>query len=108
MDEVIVFRKLDRPDLERIVRLELNKLASRMAEQGRKLLFGEDVMAFIIDRGFQPEYGARPLRRSVERWIEDPLAEDLLSGALSGDTSDIRAVVSGDRIVFGSEAGAVK
>jgi len=107
VDDIIVFRKLERSDLEKIVRLELDKLASRMAEQGRKLICGDDVVAFIIDHGFQPEYGARPLRRSVERWIEDPLAEELLSGAISGDTSAIRAAVSGDKIVFSADREAL-
>ena len=97
VDEILVFRRLEKEDLEKIVRLELDKLVRRMANQGRKLQYSDELAAFLTEKGFQPEYGARPLRRAVERSVEDPLAEMILSGKL-GDS--IFADVKNNEIVF--------
>ena len=83
VDEILVFRRLEKTDLEKIVRLELDKLVKRMANQGRKLQYSDELAVFLTDKGYQPEYGARPLRRAVERSVEDPLAEMILAGKLA-------------------------
>lgn len=87
LDEVVVFRKLTREELKQIVDIELGKVLSRLKEQGVTLELTDESREFIIDKGSEGgelDYGARPLRRSVERYIEDPLAEELLRGAFEG------------------------
>ena len=99
VDEIIVFRKLERADLENIVRLEIGKLADRMRAQGRTLRVEPEVISFLLDNGWQPEYGARPLRRAIERWIEDPLSENILKGVFN-DVPGVHAVVDNKKILF--------
>ena len=82
IDEIIVFRELSRPQLRNIVDLELAKINNRLAVRGVSLSFSDDLRDFLIEKGYRPEYGARPLRRAVERHIEDALAEDILRGRI--------------------------
>jgi ATP-dependent Clp protease ATP-binding subunit ClpC len=84
LDEIVVFRKLGRDDLKKIVDIELSKVYNRLAERGLKLELTDEAREFIIDRGGDTDYGARPLRRSVSTYIEDPLSEELLRGAFEG------------------------
>jgi ATP-dependent Clp protease ATP-binding subunit ClpA len=84
IDEVIRFRPLGRDDLQRIVRLQLAELASLLREQQLQLLVEENVVAALAEQGFEPEYGARPLRRVLRRRIENPLATELLEEHFSG------------------------
>ena len=107
VDEIIVFRKLERSDLENIVRLEIAKLADRMRAQGRTLRVDPEVIAFLLDNGWQPEYGARPLRRAIERWIEDPLSENILKGVFNG-VSGVHAVVDNKKILFLPDEGTAE
>ena len=102
VDDIIVFSKLDKKDLLAIVDIEIGKLAARLGE--RKLAFAVDpeVKELLIGKGCQPEFGARPLRRAVERYIEDPLAEELLRNRFAG-AKGIRASVDDGRIVFTPE-----
>ncbi len=87
LDEVVVFRKLTREELKKIVDIELEKVYARLKERGKRLVLSDDARGFIIDKGEVDDgldYGARPLRRSVERFIEDPLSEELLRGTFDG------------------------
>jgi ATP-dependent Clp protease ATP-binding subunit ClpA len=84
IDEVIRFRPLDRQDLQRIVRLQLRELAGLLAEQQLRLEVEETVVSALAERGYEPEYGARPLRRVMRRWIENPLATELLEEHFTG------------------------
>jgi ATP-dependent Clp protease ATP-binding subunit ClpB len=84
IDEVIRFRPLGREDLHRIVRLQLRELAALLAEQQLRLEVDEAVVSALAERGWEPEYGARPLRRLMRRWIENPLATELLEEHFSG------------------------
>src|SRR5271168_2531494 len=84
LDEIVVFRKLSRDDLKKIVDIELGKVYNRLAERGLKLELTDEAREFIIDKGGDTDYGARPLRRSVSTYIEDPLSEELLRGAFEG------------------------
>jgi ATP-dependent Clp protease ATP-binding subunit ClpC len=80
VDDIIVFRQLVREDLLKIIDIEIAKVRERLKYRGLELEADQAVMDFLIERGFQPEYGARPLRRSVERYLEDALAEEILRG----------------------------
>jgi ATP-dependent Clp protease ATP-binding subunit ClpC len=85
-DDLIVFKKLDRADLEKILTVELSKLRERLNTKAITLELTREAMELLISKGFDPLLGARPLRRTVERMIEDPLAEQLLSGDFAGST----------------------
>ncbi len=80
LDEVIVFRPLTKDDLISIVDFETNKVAHRLTHQGIYLSLDQKAKDFLIDKGYNPDYGARPLRRAVGTYVEDPLSEMLLSG----------------------------
>ncbi len=80
VDEIVVFRQLGREDIAQIVDLELDKIRDRLTGRDIRLVLGESARLFLIENGFKPEYGARHLRRTVERYIEDPLAAELLKG----------------------------
>ena len=84
IDEVIRFRPLEVSDLERIVRLQLADLAALLAEQGLALQVDDDVVDRLARQGYEPEYGARPLRRVLRRQLENPLATELLEERFSG------------------------
>ncbi len=95
LDDIIIFNKLDKPDLMKIVKIEIDKLVTRLKERGIKLKVGKKVYEYIIEKGFNPEYGARPLRRSVEQHIEDPLAEELLRGAFNKSKNVTVKIIKG-------------
>jgi len=84
LDDIIVFRSLTNEDLKRIIDIELAKVAKRLAEKGLKLVLTEEAKQFLIEKGSNKEYGARPLRRAIEQNLEDPLSEDLLRGSFTG------------------------
>ena len=79
-DDISVFRMLERDDLERIVHLEADKLISRLKTKNITLALSPEALSLIIKNGYDPQYGARPMRRAIERLLEDPLAESLLRG----------------------------
>ena len=81
-DELIVFRMLNRPDLEKIVELEAQKLIRRLADKQISLTLSPEVISMLVDKGYDPQYGARPMRRAIERLLEDPIAEAILRGEL--------------------------
>ena len=78
VDEIIVFRHLIKDDLEKIIDIELAKVRERLLDRGITLTLSDESKAFIIENGTNLEYGARPLRRDIESYIEDPLSEELL------------------------------
>jgi ATP-dependent Clp protease ATP-binding subunit ClpB len=84
IDEVIRFRPLSKDDLRRIVHLQLRELAQLLAEQQLRLEVDDAVVNALAERGYEPEYGARPLRRLMRRWIENPLATELLEDHFNG------------------------
>jgi ATP-dependent Clp protease ATP-binding subunit ClpC len=79
LDEVIVFKPLVKDDLYDIIEIELKKVRERLAAKGIQLELDQVAKDFLIDKGYNPDYGARPLRRAIGQYIEDPLAEALLS-----------------------------
>ncbi len=84
VDDTIVFRALTREDLQTIVDYELAKVFKRLTEHGLKLELTDQAKEFLIDKGYNPEFGARPLRRAIEHYIEDPLSEAVLAGKFKG------------------------
>jgi len=80
IDEIIVFRALDRDQLSQITRLLLDRVARRLHAQGVELEITDEAVELLANAGFDPQYGARPLRRAIQRLLEDTLSERLLSG----------------------------
>ena len=92
IDEIIRFRSLGREDLTRIVEVQLALLADRLAARRLGLKVSDAAKTWLADRGYDPAYGARPLKRTIQRSIADPLAKELLAGAFSeGDTVNVDA-----------------
>jgi ATP-dependent Clp protease ATP-binding subunit ClpC len=82
VDEVVVFHSLDRADLEKIVEMIVGLLNRRLLEKGIKLIITPEIKEFLIEKGYNPQMGARPLRRAVQRYLEDPVAERMLRGEI--------------------------
>jgi ATP-dependent Clp protease ATP-binding subunit ClpC len=82
VDDIVFFRPLTREDLKSIIDIELAHVRERIGAKGHKLALTDAAKEYIIEQGYNPEFGARPLRRSVERLVEDPLSENLLAGRL--------------------------
>jgi ATP-dependent Clp protease ATP-binding subunit ClpC len=94
LDDMIVFHTLGRPDLANIVNLEVAKVVNRIGTKAIKVLLDPSAVEFLIDKGYDPTYGARPMRRAVEKFLEDPLAEELLRGNIkAGNTLNVYAAV---------------
>jgi ATP-dependent Clp protease ATP-binding subunit ClpC len=92
LDDIIVFRSLTKPDLIEILDLEIAKVMERLKAKNLVLTLDSKAKDFLVEKGYDPTYGARPMRRSVERYLEDPLAEELLKGNLhEGDPVEVTA-----------------
>ncbi len=97
LDDVIVFHALTKDNLKQIVDIELSKVRSRLADRGLELVLSDEAKEFIIDKGYNPDYGARPLRRAIENMVEDPLSEEILRGTFKGkDTITVRVETTDD------------
>ena len=101
LDEVLVFRALGRDDLSEIVDIEFAKVQGRLKEREVELVLGSGAKDLIIDKGYSPDYGARPLRRQIERLLEDPLSEEILHCHIKGAcTIRIKPNQKKDGLVF--------
>ena len=80
VDEITVFKPLEKHDIEQILDIQLKDLQERLATKNMAIDLQPDAKEFLLEKGYSEEYGARPLRRSIERWIEDPLSEEILRG----------------------------
>ncbi len=99
VDEIIVFRKLNRDDLKEIVSTEINKVTDRLKDRNLVLNIAPEVLDFIIEKGYKPEYGARPIRRAVQQYLEDSLAEEILKGTVT-ENMKLDAMLSDGKLVF--------
>ncbi|MDP8217397.1 MAG: ATP-dependent Clp protease ATP-binding subunit [Candidatus Theseobacter exili] len=102
VDELIVFHELSRKDLQKVVEIEFEKISSRLKEKKIHLVLEKKAEEFLIDKGYDPLYGARPLRRALQRYIEDSLSEEILKGkAVKGST--VKISVDGDHLAFNEQ-----
>ena len=102
IDEVVVFNSLNKEDFIQIVNLMVEKVKRRLTEKELKIKLSDEAKEFLIDKGYDPSFGARPLRRAIQRFIEDPLATDMLKGKFSlGSTVQIK--VEKGKLVFKKE-----
>ena len=103
LDDLVVFRSFTKPDLIQILSLEVEKVLERLRKKNLKLALDEKAKDFLVEKGYDPQYGARPMRRAVERFFEDPLAEEILKGVLhEGDL--IQVTADKDKLVFNQNA----
>ncbi len=108
VDEVIMFRQLTREDLKQIVDIELGKVRERLKTQGLELVLTDEAKEFVIDKGYNPDFGARPLRRAIEHLIEDHLSEELLRGAYRGKDTITVSVKDGHLYFEATKSGTEK
>jgi ATP-dependent Clp protease ATP-binding subunit ClpC len=108
LDELVVFHMLEKPDLSRIIDLEISKLAKRLKDKSITIELTESSRDLLIAKGYDPSYGARPMRRAVERFLEDPLAEALLRGDVkSGDHVEVIRRDNSEELLFQSHAAEI-
>ena len=101
IDDLIVFHMLEKKDLDRIVDLEVDKVCARLKNKGITLELTGGARNLVISKGYDPTYGARPMRRAVERLLEDRLAEHLLRGDIhEGDTIEVRPAEDKESLTF--------
>ena len=87
IDDVVVFNNLEKEDIDKIIDIELEKLLKRISELGYTLKLSKKAKSFIAEKGFDKQYGARPLKRAIQKYVEDALAEEIIkSNAHEGDT----------------------
>jgi len=92
LDDMIVFRELGRGELEQIIEIELTQVQNRVLGRNIELKITKTAREFLLKKGYDKTYGARQLRRTVERYLEDPLAEEILRGVIQNDsTISVRA-----------------
>ena len=99
LDDIIVFHTLSKPDLVKIVNLEMSKVIERIRLKDVHLTLDATAEEFLIEKGYDPTYGARPMRRAVEKYLEDPMAEEILRGQIKpGDMVTVKR--DGEKLVF--------
>jgi ATP-dependent Clp protease ATP-binding subunit ClpB len=99
VDEIIVFDPLDKAEIGRIVEIQIRGLAERLAERKLKIDLTDSAREYIAEKGYDPSFGARPLKRLIQREVQDPLATKLLSGELA-EGSRIEVDRAGDGLTF--------
>src|SRR6184192_1386287 len=105
LDDIIVFRSLTKQDLIQILDLEISKVMDRLKARNIILQLDEKAKDFLVSKGYDPMYGARPMRRAVERSLEDPLAEEILKGAVH-EGEPIVVSADGDHLTFSQKETA--
>ncbi|SPN73572.1 ATP-dependent Clp protease ATP-binding subunit ClpC,protein disaggregation chaperone,Predicted ATPase,ATP-dependent chaperone protein ClpB,AAA domain (Cdc48 subfamily) [Chlamydia serpentis] len=103
LDESVIFRPLEKESLSEIIHLEINKLDSRLKNYQMALNIPDSVISFLVTKGHSPEMGARPLRRVIEQYLEDPLAELLLKESCRQEARKLRATLVENRVAFERE-----
>ena len=99
----MIFKPLEKEALSEIIHLEINKLGSRLQDHQMALNIPDSVISFLVAKGHSPEMGARPLRRVVEQYLEDPLAEMLLKESCRQEARKLRARLLEERVIFERE-----
>ena len=99
VDDTIVFRPLTLEDLHKIVEIEVAEVRTRLQEQGIAIELSAEAKEFLIQKGFDPTYGARPLKRTIARYLEDSLAQEIIAGHFR-EGAMILVEVEQDRLTF--------
>ena len=99
LDDIVVFKALEKENISKIVKIEMNKLSKRIVERGYNISFGPSIIDFIADKGFDAKYGARPIRRAIQEYIEDFIAEEVLGkGIVEGKSYSLKINKDSEKI----------
>jgi ATP-dependent Clp protease ATP-binding subunit ClpC len=100
IDDTIIFNSLNMEDINKIIELEIKSVASNLEELGYKLELDDKAMEYIANQGYDPKYGARPLNRAIQRYVEDPISEEVINGNIQqGDTIKVSYNKAKDEMV---------
>jgi ATP-dependent Clp protease ATP-binding subunit ClpB len=99
IDDIVIFRPLSKQDLRGIVDIQLRKLEKLVADRELKMSLSDDAKNLLVELGYEPAFGARPLKRAILKKLQDPLAEQLLAGGYASGTT-VKVDVKGDEFVF--------
>lgn len=102
IDEIVVFTPLEKPDVEKIADIMLKNLEKRLKDHGITLEISEEAKAHLVDKGYDKEYGARPMRRTIQRQVEDKLSEEILKGNIS-DNGKVKITLVDGQLDFSEE-----
>ncbi len=101
VDDIIVFRPLTREDLQKIIELEVAEIQKRLKEKNLQMQLTKEAKEFLIEKGFDPIFGARPLKRTLQRHLEDPLAEEFIGGKFKNG-GEVKISLKDEKLVFGT------
>jgi len=99
VDNIIVFKPLNKEDLKKIIEIELKSVKKRLDNYNISITLTDEVLDFLIEKGYNQNFGARPLRRAIENYLEDPLSEEILQGRFEGK-KHVKARVEDGKLVF--------
>lgn len=99
IDNIIVFKPLNKDDLKKIVEIELVDVKKRLEPYQISITMTDEALNFLIDKGYDQNFGARPLRRAIENYLEDPLSEEILQGRFEGKSS-VKVLLQDGKLVF--------
>jgi ATP-dependent Clp protease ATP-binding subunit ClpC len=109
IDDIVMFNSLEREDIHKIIDIELKKLYGRVSNLGLEVKLTDDAKDYIADKGFDSKYGARPLKRAIQKYLEDPLAEEIIkSGIKEGDAISVDFDKKNEKIVISVDGGSKK
>ncbi len=107
IDEVVYFRSLEKSHIKEIIEILVAEIADRLADKGISFTLDEAAKDFLVDKGYERQYGARPLKRALRKYLEDPLSEEILRGQYAGDC-DLMIGVGNDCLTFDLDASKSK
>jgi ATP-dependent Clp protease ATP-binding subunit ClpB len=105
IDDIVIFGQLTRAEIEKIIDVQLEKLRANLAERGIEILLEDSAKALLSNEGYDPTFGARPLKRAIQTLIQNPLAIRLLNGEIRGGQT-IRVTAEGDEMKFTPETAS--
>ena len=109
LDDVIVFHPLSKEHIAQIVSIMLSEVQKRLGDEELTIKLTDSAIDFLVKNGFDENYGARPLKRSIQKWIEDPLSEKILLAEFSkGDEIDVDVAADGEKLEFRVPASSPK
>jgi ATP-dependent Clp protease ATP-binding subunit ClpB len=103
IDEIVVFHSLSKENIVEIAKLQLEYLGNRLKDRGVNITFSDSAVKFLSERGYDQNYGARPLKRVIQNHVETPLAKEIIQGAFK-ENAHITADFLDDRIIFKSKS----
>lgn len=100
IDDIIMFNPLTKEDIYKIIDIELKSLFKRVNDLGLVITISKEAKDFIIEKGYDPQYGARPLKRAIQKYLEDELAEVIIKGIAEGTELDVGYDKENDKLII--------